>query len=257
MSAPPRGARGSGSKLRWIIGDVQGCLRELERLVREIRYDAGQDELWSLGDLVNRGPESLETLRFWRDLGGRAILGNHDVYALLAHSGRVPRKGTDTLDALFGSADGPALLRTLRNAPALVHLPPTGDGVRDVWIVHAGLHPAWTDLADVARRIDSDDHDDDWLECEAVTLATTLRCCTADGRRSRFSGLPADCPAPYRPWDAYYQGRALIVHGHWARRGFYRNERTMGLDSGCVYGGPLTAWCQEEDRIVQVAARSR
>lgn len=238
--------------MRWLIGDIQGCVRPLERLLREIRYDAARDELWSLGDLVNRGSESLETLRLWRDVGGRAILGNHDVYALLAFSGRVARKGTDTLDALFDAADALSLMQAMRRSPVLVHLPPTGDGVRDVWIVHGGLHPAWSDLRRVASRINAAEHDDDWLESREVKLATTLRCCTAAGKRSRFTGHPLNCPAPYEPWDAFYTGASLVVHGHWARRGFYRNERTMGLDSGCVYGGPLTAWNQEEDRVVQV-----
>ena len=241
--------------MRWLIGDIQGCVRELEQLLREIRYDAGRDELWSLGDLVNRGTESLETLRLWRDVGGRAILGNHDVYALLAFSGRVPRKGTDTLDALFDAPDAPSLMQAMRRSAVLVHLPPSGDDVRDVWIVHGGLHPAWTDLQRVASRINAADHDDDWLESREVKLATTLRCCTAGGRRSRFTGPPEECPAPYERWDAFYTGPALVVHGHWAQRGLYRNERTMGLDTGCVYGGPLTAWNQEEDRIVQVPAR--
>jgi bis(5'-nucleosyl)-tetraphosphatase (symmetrical) len=67
--------------------------------------------------------------------------------------------------------------------------------------------------------------------------------------------MPQDCEAPYRPWDDLYRGDTLVVHGHWARRGHYRGARTIGLDSGCVYGGKLTAWCQDEDRIVQVAGR--
>ena len=72
------------------------------------------------------------------------------------------------------------------------------------------------------------------------------------GERNRFDKLPEDCPPPFRAWDSFYAGDALIVHGHWARRGHYRGPRTIGLDSGCVYGGPLTAYCVEEDRVVQV-----
>ena len=68
----------------------------------------------------------------------------------------------------------------------------------------------------------------------------------------RFDGAPADCPAPYVPWDALYTGDDLIVHGHWARRGHYVSKKTIGLDSGCVYGGPLTAYCVEDERIVQI-----
>ena len=70
-------------------------------------------------------------------------------------------------------------------------------------------------------------------------------------------GMPEACPPPCLPWDSFYHGEALVVHGHWAARGYYRGARSMGLDSGCVYGGWLTAWCQEEDRIVRVKSRQQ
>ncbi len=113
-----------------------------------------------------------------------------------------------------------------------------------------------SDLDEVACRINAAPHDDAWLEDPDVAFATHVRCCTADGRRSEHSGRAAECPPPFVPWDDFYRGETLVIHGHWARRGFYRGRRTMGLDSGCVYGGKLTAWCQEEDRIVQVPGRS-
>jgi bis(5'-nucleosyl)-tetraphosphatase (symmetrical) len=124
--------------------------------------------------------------------------------------------------------------------------------------VHGGLDPRWTDLRAVAAAADAAPHDDDWLTSAIVNFATRVRCCTASGERSKFDRDPAQCPPPFRPWDQFYRGSALVVHGHWAWRGHYRNPpggpRTMGLDSGCVYGGELTAWCQEEDRVVQVKA---
>jgi bis(5'-nucleosyl)-tetraphosphatase (symmetrical) len=85
-----------------------------------------------------------------------------------------------------------------------------------------------------------------------VDFAIRVRCCTADGKLQRHTGPPDRCPGDSRPWDTFYEGAALIVHGHWGVRGHYRGEHTLGLDSGCVYGGKLTAWSQEEDRIVQV-----
>ncbi len=241
--------------MRWVVGDVQGCARELDDLVEWVRFTPGTDELWCLGDLVNRGPDSLAAMRLWRDLGGRSLLGNHDVYALLAHSGRRKRR-RDTLEPLFQAADGAELLGRLRQEPVLIRLDATADADA-VWIVHAGLDPRWTDLDEVAARVNDATHDDDWLESDDVTFATRVRCCSKTGELHAYSGQPSDCPEPYRPWDAYYRGRPLVVHGHWARRGAYRSGRTMGLDSGCVYGGALTAWCQEEDRIVQVPARER
>jgi bis(5'-nucleosyl)-tetraphosphatase (symmetrical) len=237
--------------MRWLVGDVQGCVRELEGLVETIRFDPARDELWSLGDLVNRGPESLAVLRLWRDVGGRGILGNHDIYALRAHADPRRRK-RDSLDALFEAEDGPKLLDRLRERPVLVRLPATGPGRRDVWIVHAGLHPRWTDLEGLAERVNGGTRDEAWLTSPEVAFATRVRCCSEAGEQCRHSGPPELCPEPFKPWDAFYRGSELVVHGHWAMRGYYRGERTMGLDSGCVYGGCLTAWCQDEDRIVQI-----
>ena len=137
--------------MRWLVGDLQGCVEPFDRLLRAIDYDPSRDELWVLGDLVNRGPESAETLRLWRDIGGRAILGNHDVYALLTASGLWKRK-QDTLDDLFTAKDYHELLALLRGLPVLVQLSD------DVWIVHAGIHPAWDDLKKIRKRLDALPH---------------------------------------------------------------------------------------------------
>jgi bis(5'-nucleosyl)-tetraphosphatase (symmetrical) len=238
--------------VRWIVGDLQGCVRELQQLLAEIAFDPSRDELWSAGDLINRGPDSLATVRLFRSLGGRSVIGNHEVYALCARSGRWPRR-PDTLDDLFAAPDADELFAWLRSQPAMAYLPGS-DGTRDVWLVHAGVHPRWTDLHAVADRLDAREHDDDWLLSEEVSFLTRVRCCTESGERSSYDREPEGCPPPHRPWDAYYSGDALIVHGHWAWRGFYRAANTIGLDSGCVYGGPLTAYGVEQDRIVQVPA---
>ena len=241
--------------MRWIVGDIHGCVRELEALIRAIGFDPAHDELWCVGDFVNRGPHSLEVLRLWRDLDGRGVIGNHDVHALLAHSGRRPRE-LPTLDALFAAPDAEDLFRRLRALPALVRLE-GGPGGNGVWVVHAGLDPCWDDLDAIAARLAAGSHDDDWLQSADVSFATRVRCCTPEGRMSRLTGPPSDCPPPFVPWDDLYDGRETVVHGHWAMRGYYRGARTIGLDSGCLYGGPLTAWCVEEDRVVQVPAFER
>lgn len=241
--------------MRWFVGDVQGCVRELETLLSEISFNPAQDELWCAGDIVNRGPESLATARLWRDVGGRGVLGNHEVYTLCAHSGAWPRK-RDTVQDLYDAKDADELLGRLRELPVLVHFAAAGNGPA-VWLVHGGLHPGWTDLHRAARTINEAVHDDAWLNSDDVSFATRVRCCTAKGERSKYDREPEGCPPPFEPWDAFYGGDALVVHGHWARRGHYRGTNTLGLDSGCVYGGPLTAWCQDEDRIVQVRSGSR
>jgi len=241
--------------MRWLVGDIQGCAIEFDRLLREIRYDPAHDELWSLGDLVNRGPDSLEVLRLWRDAGGHGIIGNHDIYALRAYSDRGRRK-PDQLDALFRAPDAEELLGLLRELPVLVHLPGQPPA-RDVWIVHAGLHPHWNDLPAAAAGINAAPHDDVWMTRPEVSFATRVRWCTAEGELVRHAGGHESAPPGALAWDDLYRGETLVVHGHWARRGHYRSRRTMGLDSGCVYGGELTAWSQQEDRIVQVRSTRR
>lgn len=240
--------------MRWVVGDIHGCAREFDRLLTTIRFDPSRDQIWSVGDLLNRGPDSLATLRLWRASGGRGVIGNHEVSALLAHSGRRPRK-LPALEELFRAPDADELLAALRALPVLAYLPATGNGP-GAWIVHAGLDPRWKRLDRAAARINAGPHDDDWLENRGVRFAVGVRCCAADSARAGLVDLAAGCPRGYRPWNEFYRGPTMIVHGHWAMRGHYRNRRTLGLDSACVHGGWLTAWCQDEDRVVQVRARS-
>ena len=240
--------------MRWIIGDVHGCALELDDLLARIRFDPAEDELWTTGDLVNRGTDSLAALRLWRDVEGRAVLGNHDVYALLAHAGAEERYADD-LDPLFAAPDRDPLLARLLDQPVLVSLGALADA-RPVWLVHAGVRPGWLDLPEVAGRLNSGARDADWLRRDEVAFATRARYCSADGEMCRTDrdGEPVgeDC----LPWEERWRGEALIVHGHWARRGYYRTGSALGLDSGCVYGGALTAWCLEEDRVLHVPSRS-
>jgi bis(5'-nucleosyl)-tetraphosphatase (symmetrical) len=138
--------------MRWLVGDVQGCALELEDLLRATRFDPGRDELWCVGDLVNRGPDSLATLRLWQSVGGRGVIGNHEVYALCARSGRWPRKH-DTLQALYDAPDADALLGALRALPALAWLPGADAMDRPARDGGPGQRaPARRRLARVARR---------------------------------------------------------------------------------------------------------
>ena len=164
------------------------------------------------------------------------------------------RRDGDTLDALFDAPDADELLAALRALPVLLYLDvPDAAGT---WVVHAGLHPHWTELAAVAERLNDGAHNDDWLLRPEVSFATRVRSCTIDGELSEQVGPPEIYAHPHRPWNELYTGRARVAHGHWAHRGHYRDGRVIGLDSGCCYGRALTAWCVEEDRIVQVPART-
>lgn len=240
--------------MRWFVGDVHGCARELDDLLRAIRLDPVRDELWSVGDLVNRGPDSAAALRLFRDAGGRGVVGNHDLYAIRTAAGEIPREEDDTLAKLLTAPDGPELLADLASWPAIVLLP--GGPRGGICLVHAGLHPAWTDLAATARRLERAGGDPARRADPDLAFATLARCCTPEGLRVPWSGPAAECPGPARPWDTFYRGDRFVVHGHWAKRGLHRTERVLGLDSAAAWGGPLTAWCAEEDRLVQVPSRS-
>ncbi len=239
--------------MRWFVGDVHGCVRELDELLRVVRFDEGRDELWSTGDLVNRGPDSRPALRLWIDVGGRGVIGNHDLYALRAYDGSRPRE-TDALDDLFAAPDATELLARLAALPGIELL--SGGPTGGICLVHAGLHPAWSDLPAVAGRLrDAAAHPDRRTDPE-LGFATVVRCCTKDGTTLAWNGSAKGCPNGSAPWDEHYRGTAFVVHGHWAARGVYRSERVLGLDSNCASTGTLTAWCAEEDRLVQVRARS-
>jgi bis(5'-nucleosyl)-tetraphosphatase (symmetrical) len=238
--------RPSQARQRLFVGDVQGCADELESLLEQLRFDPDAHELWFVGDLVNRGPASARVLRLARELGGRSVLGNHDLHLLGVAAGERTLRTGDTLEDALGAPDRDALLDWLRSQP-LLH------GWDDLIVVHAGLHPRWSDPEAVTRpleaairagRIPWDDPD--------LRFATRVRHCDASGAQP-----PDDLhPGPgFAPWDAYYCGARTVVFGHWAARGLVRGPRTRGLDTGCVWGGALTAWIAEQDRFAQVPAR--
>jgi bis(5'-nucleosyl)-tetraphosphatase (symmetrical) len=229
---------------RIFVGDIQGCRSELERLLSKLSFDPSRDQLHPVGDLVNRGPDSLGTLRLLRALRAEPVLGNHDVHLLRVAAGARALRATDTLDELLASDERAELLAWLRSQPFFRAWP-------DLWLVHAALHPSWADPRAALDGLDP------LAEDPRIEFATRARYCAADGRR------PAqDFPEPPRPFAAWYEHyRAAwpaappIVFGHWARAGLVLRAGLRGLDTGCVWGGQLTAWIAEEDRLVQVRAQ--
>jgi len=249
----------------WVIGDIHGCWETLQRLLERIEWTPERDQLWLVGDLVNRGPSSLEVLRWAHEHSERlvAVLGNHDLHLLARAAGVAEAKEEDTLDEILAAPDRDELLGWLRARP-LVHR--FGPFV----MVHAGLMPEWNieltcSLADgVAARLSGPEYEtfmamlfshrkttslqeldgDEWLAAAAAVF-TRLRIIGPDGcARLGFNGSPDDAPEGWRPWfeasSVLHQGYALLF-GHWARLGFYRAHDVVCLDSGCVYGGSLTA----------------
>ena len=268
----------------YAIGDIQGCDAELGALLKALKFSADRDRLWFVGDLVNRGPESLETLRRIRALGDAAtvVLGNHDLHLLAASFGLARLRGDDTLDAVLAAPDRDSLLEWLLYRP-LFH----EDADSNLCMVHAGLVPQWTiDSAracarEVERALRGDprrlfDHlygdlPDRWDEALRgeerlrfiVNCFTRLRYLDAQGRLAlKVKGSPKKAQSKALiPWfeapDARWHG-SRVIFGHWSTLGFFTNAAVTALDTGCVWGGSLTALRLDvpDAKPVQVGCRS-
>ena len=249
----------------YAIGDIQGCYETFEQLLGRIAFDRSRDRLWLVGDLVNRGPRSLDVLRFLRELGPAAIsvLGNHDLHLLARASGLTGAKRLDTLDDVLAAPDRDELMAWLAARPLLYR---EGDWV----LVHAGLHPQWT-LAEAeshARRIEDCLRDPRRRPSvigpagfePALRVLTTIRTCHDDGTLCKFHGPLARVPVSCRPWFSHPGRRTHgvpVVFGHWAALGYQRGDDYLALDSGCVWGGALTAVCLEDGKVYMEPAREK
>ena len=254
----------------YAIGDVQGCYDELRQLLDQLDFDPARDRLWLTGDLVNRGPDSLATLRFVRTLGGDAVtvLGNHDLHLLAAAADPTRlRRGDFGLQPVLEAPDRDELLDWLRGQPLLHH-----DTSRRITLIHAGLPPDWDlDIAmacareaeNVLRGPESgeflrqmygdqprrwDPAHSGWKRLRfIVNCLTRLRYCTADGRLAlEHKGAPEQQTDSVLPWFRLPQRRSRglrILFGHWSTLGrvAWEDEGVWGLDSGCVWGGSLSA----------------
>lgn len=230
---------------RIFVGDIQGCREELEALLEAARFDPSADRLMPLGDLVGRGPDALGTLRLLVGLGAEPVLGNHDLHTLRAAAGVRRPRPSDRIDGLLAADDCDELMDWLRAQPFL-RLEP------DYLLVHAGLHPLWSNpevrLA-LADPVSEHPHS---------TFATRVRYCSPTGERPDGDESVAP-PPPFAPWYSFYDpaqhGGRRAVFGHWSQRGLVDEPQALGLDTGCVWGRELTAWIPEERRFVAVRAR--
>jgi bis(5'-nucleosyl)-tetraphosphatase (symmetrical) len=260
----------------YAIGDVQGCFSALTRLLQAIEFNATRDRLWFVGDLVNRGPDSLATLRFVRDLGDRAItvLGNHDLHLLTVAAGLTKQKPDDTLEEILTAPDRDELLAWLRQLPMLHR---EGDYV----LVHAGLLPQWSvdQAVELAHEVEAALRGEDftpfiksmygnepriWSEdltgttrLRVITnVMTRLRVCTSEGRMDfAFKGPPEKVPKGYLPWFAIPQRKSsgqTVLFGHWSALGLFAGDNVIGLDSACFWGNQLSAMRLEDRAIFQV-----
>jgi bis(5'-nucleosyl)-tetraphosphatase (symmetrical) len=261
---------------RYAVGDVQGCYEELRALLARLKFSADRDRLWFVGDLVNRGPRSLDTLRLVRSMGDSAIvvLGNHDLHLLAVAFGARRRRKSDTLDAVLEAEDRDELLEWLITRP-LAHW----DAARRDLLVHAGLVPQWSaeTALDLAREVQTalltdprklfdhmyGDEPSRWSETLTgverlrftINVLTRLRVCTAEGKVDlKLKGKPPDTRGDeephYRPWfdiEGRRSRNVRIVFGHWSALGLVLAPGVIGLDTGCVWGNALTAYDLDGD----------
>jgi bis(5'-nucleosyl)-tetraphosphatase (symmetrical) len=216
------------------VGDIQGCARELARLLDRAGFNPAKHRLLPLGDTINRGPDAAGVLRLLQETHALPIVGNHERRLLeLQGIAKVPAWAEAPSSAyvqLQRAEKWETACAWMRTWPIIAQ----GPG----WIaVHAGLHP----LTPPAQT--------------SPEFLTTVRCCTATGDLP-----PADAakgrnpPAGYSPWHEFYRGEEMVFFGHWAAQGLWLRDRVRGLDSGCVYGRQLSAVWWPEDRLVQVDA---
>ena len=263
----------------YAIGDIQGCYDPLQRLLQKINFDPAADQLWSCGDLVNRGGHSLEVLRLLHGLGESVsvTLGNHDLHLLAAHE-LLPWGDSKNkeLAKVLQAPDRAELMNWLRRFPLATY-----SQEHRLLRVHAGVIPQWDvqqtlQLAEEVRAVINSDqksgffrrmygnrpkrwHDKrrGWARLRLITnILTRLRFCDASGKSAfKLAGAPGSQRAPYRPWyrHRHRQTRDVrIAFGHWAALGLRLKTRYWALDSGCVWGGHLTALRLEDQQIFQV-----
>ena len=251
----------------YALGDIQGCFDELQSLLQLLHFDPANDRLWFVGDLVNRGPKSLEVLRFVQGLGDTAVcvLGNHDLHLLALAAGNHKHKDEASLDPVLAAPDRDELLHWLRHRP-LLHT----DEALGFTMIHAGLPPDWDlDTATACAReleeaLQGDDHlayfldmygnqPDHWepqLRGQArlrfiTNCFTRLRYLESDGRLAlKDKGPPGSQQNGRLPWYEHPARRSReqrILFGHWSTLGYVTTHNIWALDTGCLWGGALTA----------------
>ncbi|MEA1063555.1 bis(5'-nucleosyl)-tetraphosphatase (symmetrical) ApaH [Erwinia sp. HR93] len=267
----------------YLIGDVHGCFDELTALLKQVSFTPGQDTLWLTGDLVARGPGSLDVLRYVRGLGdaARIVLGNHDLHLLAVYAGISRNKPKDRVSALLDAPDADTLLNWLRRQPLL-----QVDEEKKLVMAHAGITPQWdidTAIAcarDVESVLASDsyplfldamygdmpNHWDPHLTGLARLRFTTnaltrMRYCFPNGQLEMYcKDTPENAPAPLKPWFAIpgpVSNAYSIAFGHWASlEGKGTPEGIYALDTGCCWGGVLSClrW-EDKTWFTQVSLR--
>lgn len=260
----------------YAIGDLQGCFTPFQRLLDLIRFDPAHDKLWLVGDIVNRGPDSLALLRYIKQAGNLivTVLGNHDLHLLMVASGIAKCQANDTLQPILDAPDRDELIHWLRHQKLFHH-------ENSYALVHAGLLPSWTidQAEELSREVESalrqdnhhslfaqiygndPNHWQDTLTGNArlrviVNAMTRMRVCTVEGKMNfSFKGNLQSIPPGYLPWfnvPNRASSHHTVICGHWSALGLYVTDQVIALDSGCVWGGRLSAIRLEDRAIFQL-----
>lgn len=260
----------------YAIGDVQGCFQALQRLLDVIHFDPTVDRVWFVGDLVNRGPSSLEVLRFVKQLGAAAItvLGNHDLHLLAVHAGVTALQRKDTVQDILSAPDCEELLGWLRRQRIMYRESP-------FLLVHAGILPQWSvdQGLQYARLLEtvlqSENYQEflpalyrcstsSWVDHQPpeaqlgflTNIFTRMRVCTLDGHIDlAFKGETRDIPQGYFPWfriPPRLPRQETVIFGHWSALGILQHRHFIGLDGGCVWGRTLAALRLEDRKLFEV-----
>ncbi len=262
----------------YAIGDIQGCYDELIQLLDTLNFGP-DDQLWVAGDLVNRGPKSLETLRFLKELGDQAriVLGNHDLHLLAIHYGTTTQRRSDTFDEILNAPDRYELMDWLRHQPLLIH-----DKTLGYTMVHAGIPPNWslkkarncskeveqvlqsTLAIEYFRNMYGNKPDrwkksiEGWERLRMITnYFTRMRFCSDKGKLDFLAkGSLSSQPEGFLPWFEH-PGKTVdthrIIFGHWAAlEGKADHHNVFALDTGCVWGNTLTAMRLEDQQLFSV-----
>lgn len=259
----------------WVIGDIQGCAKSLQQLLKHPSLDKTDSHFVFVGDLVNRGPDSVGVLRQIRALGERAhtVLGNHDIHLLGVAAGVRQSSASDTLDSVLNAPDASELIDWLRHQPLALHL-------AGHLIIHAGLHPEWQlkTVLKLAKKVQKTLQAPNWQSRIAmlfgnkpntwnkelkgikkqrytVNALTRLRHFNAQGQIDTKHKSTPSYENGLTPWFAMpnRQIELPVVFGHWSALGLYLQPDTIGIDTGCLWGGKLTAIRLSDRKIVQIA----
>jgi len=265
----------------YVVGDIQGCFDSLVSLLDCVKFDPNSDTLYCVGDLVNRGPKSLETLRFLKSLGGsvQPVLGNHDLHLISCYYGIRQLKTNDTANDVLKADDAEELILWLRQLPLAIHIPES-----NVFISHAGLYPGWTIkkglkyAALFENRLKSDNYlkllnkmygnrpnkySKSFSESKAwlftVNVFTRMRYCYKDSRlnfkeKSDPSSNPKNSVVPWFELPNKRSNDTRVIFGHWSSLGLYKKDNIIGLDTGCVWGQEMTLYDIDKDQFIHQKA---